>query len=144
MSAVLLGGLAVLLALTVLDWYDYDGGLNTVPAATFRSLRDAADFPGLPWIVPAYFDWLAWALLIAVIAVGTLANFPVRASDPLRAIGLVLGAAGTAVTYWALQEFRSYGDEGSYAFQAASLGLWFAMGGFLLAGIGAAIGPRRI
>ena len=145
MLAVLAGGAAVLMSFVFLDWYRYpNSGANRVDAVTFRGLAANDDVAGMPAIVSIYFDWLAWVLLIVVIAVGAAAVIASRAVGALRAGGLLLGAIGAVATYWAVQEATSFGDEGGYAFQSASLGLWFALGGFLLAGIGAAIGPRRI
>jgi hypothetical protein len=144
MTAVLVGAVAVLIAVVALDWYDVEPGLDAVPAVRFHTLADTADRLEVPWLVPAYFDWLIWVLLIALIATGTLANAPIPGADALRVAGVVLGLAGAALTYYSLQEIKSYGDEGTYAFHHATVGVWFAMGGFLVAGLGAAIGPRRI
>ena len=145
MLAVLGGGAAVLLSFVVLDWYRYPtSGANRIDAVTFRGLAANDDVAGMPAIVSIYFDWLAWVLLIAVVAIAAAATIASRAVGALRTSGLLLGAVGTVATYWAVQEATSSGDEGGYAFQSASSGLWFALCGFLLAGIGAAIGPRRI
>jgi hypothetical protein len=139
MSAVLLGGLAVLIAIISLDWYDVPGGsADTVPAVRFHTLADTADRLDLPWLVPAYFDWLAWILLIAVIIVGMLANTPIPPAQPLRILGLLIGAGGVVVTYYALDQLTKS------ALDRADAGVWCTLVGFAVAAVGAVIGPRRV
>jgi hypothetical protein len=145
MLAVLVGGAAVLLSFVGLDWYGYpSSGANRVDAVTFADLAANEDAPGMPGIVTTYFDWLGWVLLILVVAIGATAKIASRSATALGVAGALVGVAGSASTYWAVQEATSFGDEGGYAFQSAAVGLWFALCGFLLAGIGAVIGPRRV
>jgi hypothetical protein len=76
-----------------------------------------------------------------LIVVGVAANLPSPASGPLRALGGIVGAAGIAFTFLALD----FGAGTSYAdtLKGARFGFYFALAGFLLAGIGALIGPQR-
>jgi hypothetical protein len=144
MATVLLGGLAVLVAIAFLDWYDFPGGGDAVDRVTFRDLAVTADHIDVPAIVPAYFDWLAWVLLIGVVAIATVAFVRPSISMPLRVFGFLLGGLGSFVTWYALQKITSHGNEGSYAFQSAAAGVWVAMIGFAAAALGAAIGPPRV
>jgi hypothetical protein len=144
MSAVLVGGFAVLIAIAFLDWYDFPSGGDAAERVTFRDLGATADHIDVPGIVPAYFDWLAWMLLIGVVAGATVAYVRPQFAPPLRVVGFLLGGIGSFLTWYALQKITSYGDEGSYAFQSATVGVWLAMIGYAVTALGAAIGPRRV
>ncbi len=59
----------------------------------------------------------------------------------MRAIGAILAAISIAVTFFAIR----FSDGISYSqyIKNARIGFYFTVIGFLLAGIGALIGPRR-
>ena len=84
-------------------------------------------------------------LLIALIVVAFGANLPSRASDGLRVLGFFLGLVGVAVTYYTLSRYAEATHDlfgtSSGALDNADLGIWCALGGYLLAGVGAALGP---
>lgn len=137
----------MLLSLTVLTWYEGARGHDVAGAErTFRDLRSNLGTFDAPSASVAYFDWLAWLLLIALIVVGLVANLPTPAANPLRVLGLFLGMVGSAATYYALfvyfEDIRERGGTGD-VFQNARWGLWFALTGYALAGVGAAVGPMR-
>jgi hypothetical protein len=144
MGTVLVGGLAVLISIAFLDWYDFPATGDAADQVTFRDLKATAGHLDVPGIVPAYFDWLAWVLLIGVVAVATVGFVRPAFAVPLRLLGFLLGGIGSFLTWYALQKITSYGDEPSYAFQSATAGVWFAMIGFAVAAFGAVIGPRRV
>src|SRR6185437_8877026 len=109
--------------------------------------HNLASFPaqGRPAASVAYFGWLAWVLLLVLIVVAFGANLPNKASDGLRLLGFFLGLVGVAVTYYTLSRYAEATHDlfgtSSGALDNADLGIWAALGGYLLAGIGAALGP---
>ena len=148
MLLVLWGGAVLLLSFTRLDWKRRPTGGDVVQRIDFAALRHNLEhFPaaGRPSASVAYFDWLAWALLIALIVVGFAANMPHRATGALRLLGLVLGLVGAAWTYYTLARYAQATHDlfgtSSDALRNSEDGTWFAFGGDLVAGLGAALGP---
>ena len=142
-ALVLLGAVLVLLSFRFLDWYDVPGSVDSSGDVTFSKLHASADQLGGAGVATAYFDWLAWVLLLAVIVVGVAASVPTPAVDALRVAGFLLGATGVAATYYALaQHFNATGSTHSVLYNS-TWGLWAALAGFLLAAGGAALGTRR-
>lgn len=135
------GAVMLLVSFTSLNWYPGSTGADAVPDITFRKLHAQSHGPGVPAITEAYFSWLAWVLLIAVIVVAVLANLPSRTANALRMLGFFLGLVAAALTYLALEEPHE-GTTGS-ALDHAQSGIWLALAGYLVAGIGAVIGPLR-
>lgn len=128
----LLGGLAVLASFTVLDWYH---------GASFSEIGNSnLSASGLP---NAYFGWLGWACLVVTVIAGILASVPTPAVRIFRIIGIVVGIAGAGLTFLAI-DFSGGNTAYSQYIKNAQFGFYLAVGGFLLAGIGAGIGPRRV
>lgn len=145
---LVLGGAAVvLIAFRFLDWYDVPTRADSAGSVTFGTLHSSADQLSGAGAARAYFDWLAWVLLIATIAAGIAANLPVPAADPLRVTGFVLGILGVAATYFAIAQLHNAqvaaGATEHSVFYNSTWGLWGAFAGFLLAAAGAGIGVRR-
>jgi hypothetical protein len=140
---VVLGGALVFVSIRYLAWYDVPHqAADSSGNITFAALQASSRQLGGAGVALAYFDWAAWALLIAVVAVGALSNAPVRAANGLRVLGFALGFAGALVTFYALlQHFRATGSP-HFVLYNSSWGVWAALGGFLLAGVGAALGPQ--
>lgn len=135
------------LSFTTLDWYPRPKVADAVQKIDFVALHHNLDTFPAPGPTKAYFTWLAWVLLIVLILVAFAANVPTKASDGLRLTGFFLGLVGAAFTYYALSRYAQaqhdlHGSNGD-ALDHAQIGIWFAFGGYLLAGAGAAIGPRR-
>jgi hypothetical protein len=130
------GGILLIIALTALDWFK--NGLSFSDTHRFLDVS-----PGASGLATAYFGWLAWTLTIVVIVVGIAANLPSPASGPLRALGGIVGAAGIAFTFLAINLSSASGVDYSTYLKDARVGFYFALAGFLLAGIGALIGPRH-
>lgn len=139
---VLVGALTVLISFTVLEWYPGSNGPSAVTHIRFADLHEASNFELAPVLPNAYFGWLAWVLLLLVLAVGWAANLPTPASGVLRLLGVAVGLGGTVATYFALDALSEI-NEGDYPLHNASAGIWLTLAGFLVAGTGAAIGPRR-
>jgi hypothetical protein len=130
----LLGGIAVLVSFTALDWYR---------GSTFSDLRSATDNnPNAEGFATAYFGWLGWVALIVVVVAGVLASLPTPVLRICRIIGIVVGVAMAGLTFLAI-DFS--GDSTGYSnyLKHAQIGFYFAVAGFLIAGIGAGVGPRR-
>jgi hypothetical protein len=132
-----IGGVLLIIAFTAVDWISQGG------SSTFSDIHDAlkANPAGASGVATTYFSWLGWVLLIVVIVVAIAATLPTPASGPLRALGAVIAAAAIALTFFALQ--ISDGVAYSSVIKHASIGFYLAVGGFLLAGIGALIGPSN-
>lgn len=148
MLLVLWGGAVVLLSFTRLEWKKRPRGGDVVDRIDFAALRHNLEhFPaaGRPSASVAYFEWLGWALLITLIVVGFAANLPWPGSTPLRVLGFVLGLVGAALTYYTLARYaqatHDLFDTSSHALENSEDGTWFAIGGYLVAGAGAALGP---
>ena len=143
-ALVLAGALLALAAFRLLDWYDISGhAADSAGSVTFSSLKTSADQLGGAGVAIAYFDWLAWVLLIGLILVGVAANVRTRLTDPLRVAGFLIGLIGAAATYYALaQHFNATGSAHN-VFYNSTWGVWAALVGFALGGVGAVLGPGR-
>lgn len=147
-AIVLAGALVALASFRLLDWYDTSArGADSAASSTFSDLRDNADQLSGAGTATAYFDWLAWVLLIALVCVGVGANLPVRPADLLRIVGSVLGVLGVAATYLAVAQLHdaqvAAGGEKHSALYNSTWGLWLALAGFACGAVGAVLGPRR-
>lgn len=147
LGLTLFGSALVYVSITSFNWYAVEKGADRAGSSfDYHDLRHNVDqLDGLR-IAHAYFNWLAWVLLAAVAALGLAASIPSRASDWLRFLGFTAGAAGTAGTYYAIDQlFHAVGAAGgsSSVWRNSTVGLWAALGGYLIAAFGASLGPRR-
>ncbi|HKC27529.1 MAG TPA: hypothetical protein VKB75_05920 [Jatrophihabitans sp.] len=142
---VLAGALIVLLAYRYLDWYSVAArGADSAGKVDFGKLRASADQLGGAGVATAYFDWLGWLLVIALIVVGVGANLVNPATDLLRVVGFLVGMVGAGATYYALaQHFNATGSKHS-VFYNSTWGLWLTLAGFVFGAVGAALGPRSV
>jgi hypothetical protein len=131
----LLGGILGIVTLTGLDWFK--------GSTSFSDVHDGlqADPSGATGFATAYFGWLAWTFLIVAVLAGVMASFPSPALRAFRIIGVVVGFAAAGLSFLAIQL-----DQGSYLdyLKAARIGFYLMIIAYLLAGIGAAIGPRKV
>jgi NAD/NADP transhydrogenase beta subunit len=143
---VLLGAALVLVAFRFLDWYEVAHRADSAGDITFATLHSNADQLSGVGTATAYFDWLAWLLLILLIGVGIAANLGVPMTDALRVTGFLLGLLGAAATYFAIAQLHdaqvAAGAQKHSVFYNSSWGLWAAVVGYLAAAAGAALGPR--
>ena len=131
----LLGGILLIVCLTALEWFD--GG------ATFGDVRDGVKNSGAAaGFASAYFGWFAWTFLLISVAAAIGASFPSPALRALRVIGVVPAFSAAGLSFLAVQvtSGRSYTDW----LGDARIGFYLAVLGFVLIGVGAAIGPRRV
>jgi hypothetical protein len=133
-------GLVVLIiSFTAVNWFSSAFGGDS----KFSDLHDGvkANSAAATGVAKTYFSWLGWVLLIATVVIAIAATLPSPASGPLRALGAVLAAAAIALTFFAVQ----LTDGAAYTtfLKHTSIGFFLALGGFLLAGIGALCGPSN-
>jgi hypothetical protein len=145
---VLAGALVALASFRLLDWYDTSArGADSTASSTFSDLRNNADQLSGAGTATAYFDWLAWVLVIALVFVGVGANLPVRPADLLRIVGSVVGVVGVVATYLAVAQLHNAqvaaGGEKHSPLYNSTWGLWLALAGFACGAVGAVLGPRR-
>jgi hypothetical protein len=143
-ALVVAGAALVLVAFRFLDWYDSRATADAAPSITFDDLHRSADQLGGTGAATAYFDWLAWVLLIALVAAGVAANVPLPIADVLRVTGFLLGTLGVAATFVAIAQLQGSGGAVKHSvFYNSTWGLWLALVGFAFGAVGAALGPRR-
>lgn len=167
----LVGGVLGVLAFTVLPWLQQDDHSNDFQAKSSEStfgklhtrLDDLQHYMRLPrvsdhvhlGVAPTYFSWLGWALLAVAFVLAVLAVAPLgRGVAVLRPAAAVVALAGLGLTFWTIDLFTydvslaryfgarsaSFGQYLGHGF----LGFWAALAAFLLVGIGALVGPRRV
>lgn len=136
---VILGGALLLISFTTSDWYGGSGGADSVGHITFTTLHRLTADHRAPALVGAYFGWLAWALLILVIVLGLAANLPSPAVVGLRVGGFFLGLLGAALTFVALSKLVG---PGASVLTRMRSGVWLAVLGYVMAAVGAMLGPR--
>jgi hypothetical protein len=139
---VLVGVGLVVASFVKLNWYLSEGGADSVGDRGFHALRHTVDTLGGTPIAGAYFDWLGWALLAGVLVIGIFANLPGPISDVLRVVGFLIGLAGSAATFYGLEQLLHAEGSSSSVWHNSSYGLWTALGGYLIAAVGASLGPR--
>ena len=136
LATALIGGIVVLVALTAVDWFD--NGIS------FGDLHDLANNTGaFTGFGDAYFGWLAWAFLIVGVIAGIASSFPSPAVRAFRAIGVVVGIAAAGLTFLAIKSDTG-GPSYSSTISHTQIGFWLVIVGFVLIGVGAGIGPRRV
>jgi hypothetical protein len=145
-TLVVAGVVLVILAVASLQWYRVDPGVDVAGSGfTFRDLQQNADQLHAP-VAAAYFSWLAFALGLGALVAGVLANLPTVGTNVLRLVGFLIGVAGVVGTYYALAQLfyaqRAAGGASHSVLENASYGVWCALAGFLLAALGAVLGPR--
>jgi len=143
---VLIGAVLELVSFRLLDWYSAPTRADSTSEITFSALHDSADQLSGAGAATAYFDWLSWLLLIALVAIGVAANLPIPRADLLRVIAFLLGLVGLAATYFAIAQLHnaqvSAGAENHNLFYNSTWGLWLAFLGFAAGAVGAVIGYR--
>lgn len=146
-ALMIAGAVMLLVSFTSANWYPGSKAADSVRGIGFADLHHNLDQFDAPAASRAYFGWVAWLLLILLIVVGLLANLPSSRADGLRMTGFILGMVGAAFTYYALSRYvQALTDRGASQGQAldhAQSGIWLALFGYLLAGVGAGIGPLR-
>ena len=134
----LIGAIAVLVALTGLDWFSGPTtGRPSASATCTTSPRPARSATS----ARSYFGWLAWVFFIVAVVAVILAAFPSPALRAFRAIGVVVGVAAAGLAFLAIKP--SGGAGYGHILGDSSVGFWLAVAGFLLAAIGAGIGAQR-
>jgi hypothetical protein len=139
----LLGGVVLVVSFTALEWFADFGGTQSGGSVSFGDVSNVVgNSSAAKGFASAYFGWLAWLFVIVVVVAGVLASVPSPALRVFRIIGVVVGFAAAGLSFLAIQLF----DNSSYLdyLKHARIGFYFAVIGFVVAGIGAAIGPRHV
>jgi magnesium-transporting ATPase (P-type) len=136
LAVTAIGAIAVILAFTVFDWFKHANG-----HAHFSDLKTAADAgSGVATMTKLYFDWLGWVLLVAAVVTAVLACLPIVASKVWQLVGLLVGLVSVGLTFLAI---KGNGSSYSATLKQTTVGFYVAAAGFLVLGIGAAIGSRK-
>lgn len=143
LALAVVGAVLLILSFTTLNWYKPPGG-------KFSDLHDAAKAADAG-LAKAFSGWLAWVLVALVIITAVLANLPIGGMAlTFRIIAPVLGILGIVLTLLALNNYWSKVKDAAQAqgidvgiFNHSEIGLYFALAGFLIAGIAGVFGPRR-
>lgn len=133
----LLGGVVLLVSFTALDWYK---GTNISFSDVHDRLSGAGD--SAKGFASAYFSWFAWTFLIIAVLAAVGSSFPSPALRAARVIGVVAAFTAAGLSFLAVQ----LTDQPGYLdyLKNARVGFYFAVIGFVLVGVGAAIGPRKV
>jgi hypothetical protein len=133
------GAVLVLLAFTVLDWLSFRGD------STFARIHARLNLAGpfATGLADAYFSWLGWTTFGVVLVVAVLAALVASIGRVLRPVALVLALAGVGLTFWSIKLMVAPIPKYADILSSQRLGFYAAVMGFLLMGIGAAIGPSR-
>ncbi|WP_375484118.1 hypothetical protein [uncultured Jatrophihabitans sp.] len=132
----LLGGIVGIVALTGLDWFK-----NGVSFSDTDNLLDNAG-DRANGFASAYFGWLAWAFLIVAVVAAVAASFPSPALRIARVVGVVVGIAAAGLSFLALQ--FGFGPSYTEVIKDARVGFYLLVIAYLLIGVGAGIGPRKV
>jgi ABC-type branched-subunit amino acid transport system permease subunit len=126
---LLSGALAVLAAVTLMHWYDPVGGGKF--SSTAASVSHTS---GISPIAKAFFGWLAWSQLLAVVLVGGIAI--ILALRWLAVVVAAVAIVGAAISYLAHQAVVNAGRpkvDHSLGFAAAIMGYLVIAGAMLAA-----------
>jgi flagellar biosynthesis protein FlhB len=143
----IVGAALVILAFTVINWFQ---GSTSSSFRNIHKTMNEANAAGIKSevVAKAYFSWLAWVLLAVVLICALLAAVP-TIGGPFRIVGPLSAVAAIALTFVAIKLFKdttqldaSYRGYTQYL-KHARVAFYLAVGGFLLMGVGAVIGPRR-
>jgi hypothetical protein len=135
----LVGAALVLIAFTTLNWLKPDG-------STFARInqRLAGSHAFVTGFTQAYFSWLGWALVGVVFVVALGANLPDPRIAILRPIGFLLALVAIGLTFWAIKFTSSAYPTYFDYLRLQRLGFYFTVGGFLITGVGALFGAKRL
>jgi hypothetical protein len=144
----LIGAAALIVSFTAVNWFSFPGTNGDSHFGDVHTVLNAADSSGLAAEpANAYFSWLAWVLLIVAVLVALLAVTP-AIGTAFRVIGPIVALGAIVLTFLAVKLFSgSNSDTGFNGYgdylKHTSIGFYLALAGFLLAGIGAVVGPRN-
>ncbi len=146
LSAVLTaaGALLIVLAFTVFDWFK--GPSSTTRLSDLHRILSHAGTLS-EGLSKGYFSWLGWALLAVAVLTALIAATPTVGAT-FRFIGPVVAAGAIVMTFVGIHLFKSSVVNGtgvSYStyLNNARVGFYLTLAGFVLVGVGAALGPRK-
>ena len=147
LALLLVGSVSAATSFVSLHWYSVVSATDSAGAGfTFADLHDNADQLGAP-VAAAYFDKLAWGLVAVVVLLSLAARVASPVAPLLRLLGFLTGAAGVALTFYALAQLfdaqRVAGGSSHSVLHNAGSGLWLACAGYALLALGAIVGAHR-
>ena len=139
-----IGAIVTVLGLTAINWYNLPKAVP-IDNTKFTVLNPLAK------TVKASFTEIitgpvGWLLIVALIVVAIVATLPTAAAGLLRIVAPVLAVVILAAAVFALMTFWSKAKDAGIdggIFKNTGLGLWLAIGGLILLGVGGALGSRR-
>jgi hypothetical protein len=141
-AIAVVGAILLVVGFTAVNWYS-GGGDSKV--SNIRATIDVFGSDSVTGSAKVYFGWLGWALVIVAVLAAVGAVTP-TIGGPFRVVAIVVSVAGIIMTFLAIELTKSGIDLGvatgySDYLKHARLGFYFAVIGFLLTGVGAAVGP---
>ncbi|HZZ96246.1 MAG TPA: hypothetical protein VFE19_04505 [Jatrophihabitantaceae bacterium] len=132
------GTVLVVLAFTTLSWLRQHD-------STFAKIHErlGGDHLFVNGFTQAYFSWLGWVLVGVVFVVALAANLPYPRIAMLRPIGFLLALVAIGLTFWAIKFTTSTYPTYFDYLRLQRAGFYFAVGGFLITGVGALFGAKR-
>jgi len=84
-----------------------------------------------------YFSWLGWVLLASAALFGLVATIRSPLAIAFRIGGVLVSLIAIGATYWSLHKLVTPAS----VFDNTCAGMWLTFAGFVLTGVGAALGP---
>jgi len=132
MLPLLIGLICVIIAQTVMNWYDPIANQN--PSARFSTVAGIVDkTPQLSGLTSDFFDWIGW-LMLGLTVVAVLASVVRPALRMLGYLAPVLGVVGAVIAYLAHRKLVHVGNSLSLG-PDHSLGVYLDVIGFLIMGL---------
>lgn len=146
-TVAVLGAVLLVVAFTVVDWFTHATDDGPSHFSDIHNLVKRLEHVNAANSVSsAYFSWLGWVLLGVAVLAAILACAPGSTSTPFKVIGVLAALAGIVLTFVAIDIVKS-GTSGAPSYsdylKHSRLGFYLAIAGFVLAGVGALIGPRK-
>ena len=130
----LVGVVLVLIAYLTGTWLsDPSGELGSFDFGAVRHAITTDTSGDVPGLVNAYFSWLAWLLLAAMVVLFGIAYVPSSQDTAFRVAGLLVVGAAVALTFASVAQF---GGLSNYLHYEDGAGFWLAVSGY----VGVAIG----
>ena len=138
------GAAMVVVAFTAVDWGQRSDSFRQLNSY-LRAIDSLHNGVMTEPVARAYFSWLGWALLVVCAVCAALAAVPVI-GVAFRFLGPLLAAAAVVLTFLAIKLIANSDRLGitegyRYYLRHARVGFWLTLAGFVIIGVGSALGP---